>query len=205
VEFAMIRSPLAVCAGFAMTFVLLCVPLSAHADARADLHAAYAKMLSSRFATTTVATGEDGKAMHSSAEFETSERIRVTTDTGGFIILPEGTWVRSGADGAWSKPPMDLGGMIKQMLPQSLDDIRDSAKNVRDDGVRQVDGAPLRAIRYDLDTKVMGIAVSAQTVAYLDAGGRLVRSESDGVAMGRKTRSVQTIRYDDGIRVTPPG
>ena len=201
----MIRSPLAVCAGLVMTWAVLLAPSAAHADARADLHAAYAKMVASRFATKTVATDQNGKQMTSSAEFESSERIRVTTDSGGFVILPEGTWMRTGADGAWSQPPVNLGGMIKQLLPQSLDDIRDRATNIRDDGVRQVDGAPLRAIRYDLETEVMGIAVSAQTVAFLDAQGRIVRSESDGEAMGRKTRSVQTIRYDDSIRVTPPG
>ena len=201
----MIRSTLAACAGLVLAFAVLFMPTAARADARADLHAAYAKMVASRFATKTVATDQDGKQTHSNAEFETSERIRVTTDAGGFVILPEGTWVRSGPDGAWSKPPVNLGGMIKQLLPQSLDDIRDRARNVRDDGVRQVEGAPLRAIRYDLETQVMGIAVSAQTVAYIDAQGRLVRSESDGEAMGRKTRSVQIIRYDDSIRVTPPG
>lgn len=201
----MIRLPLAARTGLVLMFVLLFAPNHAHADARADLHAAYAKMLASHFATRTVATDQDGKQVISSAEFETSSRIRLTTETGGFIVLPEGTWVRSGPDGAWSKPPIDLSGMIKNLLPQSLDDMRDRAKNVRDEGVRQVDGAPLRAIGYDLETKVMGIAVSASTVAYLDAQGRIVRSESDGEAMGRKTKSVQTVRYDDSIRVTPPG
>ena len=67
-----------------------------------------------------------------------------------------------------------------------------------------MDGANLRAISYDLDTKVMGISVSAHTVVFLDAEGRVVRAESDGVAMGKKTRSVQTTRYDDSIRITAP-
>jgi len=192
-------------AGAALSCLLLAgFPTDARADVRDDLHAAYAKMLGSRFVTETVATDQKGRQTRSRAEFDTIQRIRVSTDSGGFVILPEGTWMRSGTDGAWSKPPFDLGGMLGNLLPQSLDEMRAGTKNIRDEGMRSVDGVSLRAISYDVDTRIMGISVSSQTVAFIDSDGRIVRSESDGVAMGRKTRSVQTTRYDDSIRVSAP-
>ncbi len=188
----------------AMALLLTAFPPDARADARDDLHAAYAKMLASRFVSETVATDGKGKQTRSRAEFDSSERIRLSTDSGGFIIVPEGTWMRSGPEGAWSKPPFDVGGMLKNLLPQSLDDLRAGTRNIRDEGTRSVDGQSLRAISYDTETSIMGIKVSSHTVAFLDADGRIVRTESDGEAMGRKTRSVQTTRYDDSIRVTAP-
>ena len=184
---------------------LVFAPALALADAAGDLHEAYARAMKARYAAETVSTDESGKQTRSSARFDTSERIRITTETGGFIVLPEGTWMQAGAGGAWQKPPFDLGGMIKQLVPKTLDDMRANARNVKDEGMKTVDGASLRAISYDYDSKVMGISVSTHTIAYLDGSGRIVRSESDGVALGRKTRSVQTLRYDDSIRVDPPG
>ncbi len=183
---------------------LLLLPVLAWADAAGDLHAAYAKAMNARYATETVSTDESGKQTRSSAKYDTSERIHITTETGGFIVLPEGTWMQAGAGGPWQKPPFDLGGMIRELLPKTLDDMRANARNIRDEGTKTIDGASLRAISYDYDGKIMGIAVATHTIAYLDGSGRLVRSESDGVAMGRKTRSVQTLRYDDGIRVSAP-
>ena len=194
----------AVCIAALMSVLFAAYPPDARADARDDLHAAYAKMLGSRFVSDTVATDHKGKQTRSRAEFDTRERIRLSTDSGGFIIVPEGTWMRSGPDGEWSKPPFDLGGMLKNLLPQSLDEMRTGTRNIRDEGTRSVDGQSLRAISYDIDTSIMGIKVSSHSVVFLDAEGRIVRTESDGEAMGKKTRSVQTTRYDDSIRVTAP-
>ncbi|MCB1570663.1 MAG: hypothetical protein KDI72_06415, partial [Xanthomonadales bacterium] len=62
----------------------------------------------------------------------------------------------------------------------------------------------LRAVSYDVNTQVMGIDVSSHNTVFIDASGRIVRSVSDGEAMGHKTHSVQTIRYDDSIRISAP-
>jgi hypothetical protein len=51
---------------------------------------------------------------------------------------------------------------------------------------------------------VMGIDVTSHNKAFLDSSGRIVRAESTGEAMGRKSSTVQTIRYDDSIRVEKP-
>ncbi len=198
------KSPVHRMRAFALAAGLLLAPAVAFADVADDVHAAYAKALTARYEAKTVSTDESGKKATTTARFDSAERIHITTDQGGFIILPEGTWMQTGKDGPWQKPPFDMSGMLKQMLPKTMDDMRANAKNFRDEGTRTVDGVTLRAISYDYASKVMGIAVSTHVVVFLDADGRVVRSESDAVAMGRKTHSVQTLHYDDGIRVSAP-
>ncbi len=183
---------------------LLAAPAMAQSDAEKVLYAAYEKMLGTKFSTSAVTTDAKGKQSRASTDFESIERMRIVSDGGSFLILPQGVWMRSSADGEWTKPPFDVSGMLKQLLPRSLSDLRANAKNVRDEGQRTIDGQSLRAITHDLDMKVMGISVSSTTTTFIDADGRIVRSESTGTAMGRKSATVQEVRYDDSIRITAP-
>lgn len=111
--------------------------------------------------------------------------------------------MRSG-DGEWMQPPIDMSAMFKALLPMTINEVRSGTRNIKDEGMKAVDGAELRAISYDLSTTIMGITVNSHVTVYLDEAGRIVRSESDGEAKGRKTHVVQTIRYDDSIRITAP-
>lgn len=199
----MINRATSVGAAFAL-FVLFAMPGVVRADVSEVLYAAYGKMLDSKFSTTAVTTDAKGKQTRATTEFESIERMRIITDTGGFIVLPEGIWMRGSADEQWTKPPFDVGGMFKQLLPRSLSELRAQAKNVRDEGQRTIDGRSLRAISYDVDTRIMGISVSSSTTTYIDAEGRIARNESTGTAMGRKSTTVQNVSYDDSIRVAAP-
>lgn len=190
-------------AGLLVCLSMLAVPGLALADAQQDLFSAYEKMLGSRVATDTVSTDEKGRQTKARIEYDTIQRVRIVTDQVSFVVLPEGTWMRSG-DGAWSQPPFDMGKMFKQLLPRTMDEVRAGTRNIKDEGMKSIDGKSLRGISYDVDTKVMGISVSSHNTVYLDREGRIVYSESDGVAMGKKTHSVQDIRYDESIRITPP-
>lgn len=178
-------------------------PVQAAADARDALFAAYERMIDSRCVAETVATDGSGRESRSRVEFDTIERIRVSTGQASFVVLPEGTWMRTG-NGEWMQPPIDMSAMFKRLVPATMDEIRSGIGNLRDEGMQEVDGASLRAISYDVNTKVMGISVASRNTVFIDGSGRIVRSVSDGEAMGRKTHSVQTIRYDDSIRITPP-
>lgn len=167
------------------------------------LFAAYETMLNSRCATETVSRDDKGKETHTRTEFDTLDRIRVTSDQVSFVILPEGTWMRAG-DSAWSQPPMDLRAMFKGLMPMTIKEVRAGTRNIRDEGIKSVNGKDLRAISYDVSTQFMGVQVKSHVTAYLDDAGRIVRSESDGQAMGHTTHVVQTIRYDDSIRINAP-
>ena len=173
----------------------------ARADARGDLLAAYQKMLDSRFASETVST-DQGKQSKVEARYDTIQRVHMKTPQMELILLPEGTWMKSGDE--WTKPPFDIGGMVKSLLPLSLEQARAGITNVKDEGMASVDGQSLRAISYDQNMTVMGISVSSRNKAFLNTAGQIVRSEGEGEAMGHKSAHVQTIRYDDSIRVTAP-
>jgi hypothetical protein len=196
-------------AGLAFTLLLGCLglaamPVQADGSAADVLFAAHEKMLDSRCVAESVTTSADGKKSRSTIEFDTVNRLRIDTEQMSFIVLPEGTWMRSGG-GQWSKPPIDMSAMFKRLVPSTIEEIRAGTSNVKDEGMQSVDGRELRAISYDVNTKIMGIAISSRNTVYLDADGRILRTVSDGSAMGHKSHTVQNIRYDDSIRVNPPG
>jgi hypothetical protein len=167
------------------------------------LNQAFELLLESRGVIETVARDGSGEPTRSRLEFDTLQRMRMTSDQTSMIVIPEGTWMRSGNDD-WMQPPFDMSGMIQRLLPVSREALRSGTSNIRDEGVQSVDGVELRVISYDMATKVMGIAVKSHNTTYIDGSGRIVRTVSDGEAMGRKTHSEQTIRYDDSIRVIAP-
>jgi hypothetical protein len=181
---------------------LALVSVAAHAaDARDDVFKAYQKLMASRFAVD-INTSGDSTTMKSHGEYDTVERIHFRNDRMEMIVVPEGTWMKTG--GEWTKPPMDMSGMVKQFVPKSIDDLRAMTKNAADQGATDWNGHSVHLYTYDVDTTVMGIHVTSTNRIFVNASGQIVHAESDGEAMGRKSHTTQDIRYDDSIRVNPP-
>ncbi len=187
----------------ALLACLSTLPALADGDARDALFNAYQKMVSAHYVADTVTIDGKGQKSNSTLEFETMNRFRATTGDTAMVILPEGVWMRSG-NGEWMQPPIDMSAMFKGMLPMAMDEVRSGTTNVKDEGMRTIDGQQLRAISYDVNNKVMGISVSSHNTVFLDGSGKIVRSESDSTVMKQTSHTVQTIRYDDSIRVTAP-
>ncbi len=185
----------------AIVLLSLLAPGLALADARADLVSAYQKMMDGRFESQTV-TSDGGKEQRIVAQYDTMRRVHLTTPDTEIVMIPEGTWMRAGDE--WMQPPFDMSGMFKHLMPTTAEQLQSGLSNVKDEGMQSVDGKSLRAISYDQKMSVMGIDVTSHNKAFLDPGGRIVRAESTGEAMGRKSSTVQTIRYDDSIRVEKP-
>lgn len=181
-------------------FALTSMPTSA-ADVRDDVFKAYQKLMASRFAVDiTTVSGSDTLKSH--GEYDTVERIHFKNDTMEMIVLPEGTWVRTGKD--WTQPPVDMSGMVKQFIPKSIDDMRASIRSATDEGMSTWNGSPVHTYSYDVDTTMMGIHVTSTNKIFVNASGQIVHAESEGEAMGRTSRTSQDIRYDDSIKVTAP-
>ena len=191
------RLPLAV----ALCAVALVSVAAQAADARDDVFKAYQKLMASRFAVDITTTGESG-TLKSHGEYDTVDRIHFRNDKMEMIVVPEGTWMKTGAN--WMQPPMDMSGMVKQFVPKSIDDLRAMTKNAADQGATTWNGQSVHAYSYDVDTTVMGIHVTSTNKIFLNESGQIVHAESDGQAMGKKSHTTQDIRYDDSIRVTPP-
>ena len=192
------RLPLA--ASWACGLVLTSVSALA-ADARDDVFKAYQKMMGSRFAVD-MTTTSGGDTLKSHGDYDTVERIHFKNDKMEMIVVPEGTWMRTGKD--WTKPPVDMGGMVKQFVPKSIDDMRAGTKSASDDGMTTWNGQPVHAYMYAVDTTMMGIHVTSKNKIFVDAAGRIVHADSDGEAMGRQSHTTQDIRYDDSIKVVAP-
>jgi len=171
------------------------------ADAREDIFKAYQKMMNSRFSVD-MTTTSNGKTSKAHTDYDTVERIHLKSDQMEMIVLPEGTWMRTG--GQWTKPPMDMSGMVKQFIPKSIDDMRAATKSASDDGATTWNSQPVHAYTYDVDTTVMGIHVNSKNKIYVNAAGQIVHAESSGEAMGQTSQTSQDIRYDDSIRVNAP-
>ncbi|HJT99020.1 MAG TPA: hypothetical protein VJ696_11965 [Rhodanobacteraceae bacterium] len=171
------------------------------ADAREDVFKAFQKMMGSRFSVDiTTAAGDD--TMRSHGEYDTVQRIHFKNDRMEMIVVPEGTWMRTGSE--WTRPPVDMSGMVRQFVPKTIDDLRAGTKSATDEGMSSWNGIPVHVYGFVVDTTVMGIHVTSSNRIYVDASGRIVHSEGDGEAMGRKSHTTQDIRYDDSIRVTAP-
>ena len=164
---------------------------------------AYNKMLASHFAIDITSTDDKGVKSKAFAEYEGLSRIRMKTPQMEVITTPEGTWVRAGEEG-WSRPPVDMAGMVKQFVPKSAAELQASSSNVKDEGPTTWQGKPAHAYSYDVDLQVMGANVHSHNNVIIDANGLMVRSESDGAALGRKSHTVQEIRYGDDIKVVAP-
>jgi hypothetical protein len=120
------------------------------------------------------------------------------------IVLPEGTWMRTGKGGDWMKPPVDMSGMVKQFVPKSIEDMKAITKSATDDGMKSWNGQPAHAYSYSVDATMMGIHVTSTNRIFVNASGQIVHVESDGEAMGRKSHTTQDVKYDDSIKVTAP-
>src|SRR5690349_12302304 len=112
--------------------LLLASTAASAADARDDVFRAYQKMMGSKFAVDiTTVSGSDTLKSH--GEYDTVDRIHFKNDRMEMIVLPEGTWMRMGKD--WTKPPVDMSGMVKQFVPKSIDDMKAMTKSATDDGM----------------------------------------------------------------------
>lgn len=168
------------------------------------IFAAYAKMLDSRFAIDIRSTDDKGHPTQALAEYETLSRFHVKTDRFELVSTPEGTWVKADQAG-WTRSPVEMAAMVKQFVPKSAAELQASSSHMKDEGATTWNGQPAHAYSYDTDLKVAGTEVKAHNKVLINPAGLLVRSESEGEAMGVKSHSVQDVRYDDSIKVMPPG
>ncbi len=98
---------------------------------------AYQKLMASKF-TVDITTVSGSDTMKSHGEYDTVDRIHFKNDKMEMIVLPEGTWMRTGKD--WTQPPVDMGGMVKQFIPKSIEEMRAATKSATDDGMTTWNG-----------------------------------------------------------------
>jgi outer membrane lipoprotein-sorting protein len=183
------------------SFALLSVfALAAHADPKAEIVAAYQKMVEKgRFQSITESTS--GKTVsRTEGTVVWPNRFHMKTDSGGtrteFIVIPDGTWMNNG--GTWTKLPMSMDAMIQSLTPEAMRKGIDGMSNVVYVGEQDLDGSPARVYTYDSKVTIMGVTAESKVRLWVDAAsGLIARQDGDGKAMGMSSTSTTRYRYGD--------
>lgn len=193
--------------------VLACVglaPAAVRADdlaARAELMGLWAKMFDARdlaFSAKIASTDKKGRVTNSEMRTNWPNKFHMKSQESEFIIIGDGTWMKP-EGGNWMKFPMSMSKMIDAYKPEMMKASMEGTRNVRMLGDESVNGRDCKVFAYDFDVKMMGIRSAGTSTIYLDkASGYPTRIETDGEAMGQRSKTVVDYSYDPDIRIVAP-
>ena len=194
---------------FALMFAVAS-PAPVRADdaaVRAELVAQWRKMFEARdlaFSAVVSSTDKKGRVTRSDMRVNWPNRFHMKSAESEFIIIGDNTWMKPEGQG-WMKFPMSMKKVIDQYTPEVMKASMDGMTNVRFVGDEEVNGVACKVYGYDFDVKVMGFRSQGTSTVYLNADtGYPVRVESDGEAMGSRSKTVVDYTYDPNIRVAAP-
>lgn len=194
-----------------LVFVLCCAVLApaARADdsARADLLALWQKMFATRdlaFSADIVSIDKKGREMRSQMRTNWPNRFHMKSAGTEFIIIGDSTWMKAEGQG-WMKFPMSMKKVIDAYTPEVMKASMDGTTNVRYLRDETVEGKDCKVFAYDFDVKVMGFRSKGNSTVFLDKdSGYPLRAETEGEAMGQRSKTIVTYSYDPNIRVGAP-
>ena len=186
---------------FAVTFLLIAT--AAQADPKADILAAHEAMIAKGKFRQANESSTGAEVAKSTSVVQWPDRFHVTTPDMEMILVPGATYMKQG--GQWSKLPMDMGGMVKQLTPDAMRQGYENMRNVQQLADGEVDGKPAHVYEYDTTATVMGIKAESHVVLSVDkATGLISRQVTDGKAMGVSSHTLSTYTYDDSISIVAP-
>lgn len=190
-----------------LLFSGLASPLARADDARSELMGLWGKMFAVRdlaFSATISTTDKKGRVMQSEMRANWPNRFHMKSADSEFIIIGDSTWMRPQGQN-WMKFPMNMSKIIDAYKPEAMKAANEGTTNVRQLDDDTINGRDCKVFAYDFDAKMMGIRSKGSSTVYLDkASGYPVRVESDGEAMGQRSKTVIDYVYDPGIRVVAP-
>lgn len=179
--------------------------LSAHADPRAEVLAAYEKMLNGPPYQSDMTVVAGGRTSKTTVIIDLPDRFHIKNEGGEFILTPEGNWMKPAGSAQWMQPPMDLSAMKQPFSPELVEKGMAAIANVEALGTERVGSADTKVYRYTQDLEVMGVRSESTSTVYVDqATGLPVRFASKGKAMGVESDTTQDLRYDEGLAVKAP-
>jgi hypothetical protein len=182
---------------------LLGVAAPAMADPKADILAAHEAMIAKgKFRQANESISGD-QVTKSTSEVQWPNRFHVTTPDMEMVLVPGETYMKQG--GQWSKLPMDMGAMVKQLTPDAMRQGYENMTHIKQLPDGEVEGDPVSVYEYDTTATIMGIKAESHVVLSVDkATGLVARQVTDGKAMGVSSKTVSTYTYDDTISITAP-
>lgn len=196
-----------------LSLVLACTSLvstsvaAESADARAELMGLWQKMFDARdlaFSATIATTDKKGRVMTSEMRANWPNKFHMKSQESEFIIIGDSTWMKPAGQN-WMKFPMSMSKMIDAYKPEMMKASMEGTTNVRYLRDESVNGKDCKVFAYDFDVKVMGFRSQGTSTIYLDkASGYPARVETDGEAMGQRSKTVVDYSYDPDIRIAAP-
>jgi outer membrane lipoprotein-sorting protein len=186
-------------------FALVAAPV--FAGPKEDIMASHQAMMEKGRFTMRGTTTSKGDVTRMESKVIWPDRYHMRMDTGGtqmeYVILPAGTWMNQG--GSWMKLPMDMSKMVASMTPEAMKKTYEGMSNVRELGTETVDGTEARVYAYDSSITMMGFTSNSSVKLWIDADtGLPLKQEIDGEAMGTKSTTVQTYRFDESFEIRAP-
>lgn len=180
-------------------------------DARDIIVAALRKQINSGPYRTTATITSDSGEIKLTGEVIPPDRLRTVSTIAGqmseIIYIGNKAWMKMG-DAGWKD--MGAGGIAEvrnQYSGAMIDDMANAISDARLVGPDAVNGKPATVYSYFLDANKFKtpIDVKSNVKLWIDnATGLIVQQEIDGEAMGARSKTVQQVEYDAGIKIEAP-
>ncbi len=151
---------------------------------------------------------ENGKDQNIVLEVVRPGSFHMVTAEAEFIVVPEGTFLKQGADGKWEKSPMDMSGLMSQALDEGNieQQIKDLQPNeIKLVGADIVNGKPTWVYQYTTTQDVGGTKVQSDTKMWIGVADKLPY-KAEVSSEVNKANSLSTIMYDydPNIKIEAP-
>lgn len=165
---------------------------TASADPRSDVIAAFDAALAKEAYHVEMTSDVRGKPFVTHTAVELPASFHMKNPDSETIVLPRGSWMRTGSD-EWMRLPMDMSGIVRNMTFAAMKDGERYVQDVTATGDEMIDGCASKNYRYRTEGKVMGFkAKSTVDLSVCQDTGLPIRL----ISVDAKGKNRTELRYD---------
>lgn len=180
---------------------------TASAAAKDEVFAAWDAMFDAGAYRATIETTVNNQVFQQTIDVVLPGRMRMMGGPGGdMVVTPDGAWMKLPGEDHWIKAPASTASVGQQFLSRDfINQAKAGVQSVESLGVDQINGQSVRIYRVQQTMSIVGNEVSSNTRLFVDtASGRPLRQEIESTAMGRNSRTVQTLQYLPDLKIVAP-
>jgi len=171
-----------------------------------EVFAAWEAMFAAKSYQARIETTVNNQVFQQVVEVVLPGRMRMAgSPAGDMVVTPEGAWMKP-PGGDWMQAPASTAMLGQQFLSRDfIEQAKAGVRSVEAVGTEDVNGKPARIYQVEQTMTIVGVESSSSTKLFVDvASGRPVRQEIESTAMGRSSRTVQTLEYLADLKIDPP-
>ncbi len=189
-----------------LAVLALLVSSAAMAAPKDEVFAAWEAMFAAKSYRARIETTVNGQVFQQVVEVVLPGRMRMTGGPAGdMVVTPEGAWMKPPGED-WIQAPAATSALGKQFLSRDfIEQAKAGVRSVEALGTEDLEGKPTRTYQVEQTMTIVGVESSSTTKLFVDvASGRPVRQEIESTAMGRSSRTVQTLEYLADLKIDAP-